>query len=303
MRFLVQLKDFIRASIPTILLEKFRAFKKKKIAKTLKQQRQNNSGLSKQDVVSQLQNIGIKKGDVLLVHASFSKIGLVNDGAEGFIDALLETIGETGNLLMPSSSNPSLQIVFLQNTTLFDAKNDPSVMGILSETMRKRKMCARSLHPTESVLCLGPDAEFFTAKHHTQITAYDTESPWYKVAQKRGKILFIGIGIERCTSLHLVEDASENFPFPVYLPEMYTIEVKDLEGVSHQVHTKVHNPEISKKRQCRALIPFFKAENVWSEHRLGNATCELLDAKLMFDTMLKGYQEKGITMYTPNGSK
>jgi aminoglycoside 3-N-acetyltransferase len=301
MSFTVQLKDFIRASIPVSLLEKFRTIRKKKIKENLEKQRKENSGLSKQEIISQLQNIGIKNGDIVLVHASFSKIGLVNDGAEGFIDALLETIGESGNLLMPSSSNAALQIDFLQNTPLFDSKNDPSVMGVLSETMRKRKTCARSLHPTESVVCIGPEAKYFTEKHHTQITAYDTESPWFKVAQKQGKILFIGIGIERCTSLHLLEDATENFVFPVYLADLYTIKVKDIEGNVHQVQTKVHNPEMSKKRQCRALIPFFKEEKVWSEHRLGNATCELLDAKLMFDIMLKGYREKGITMYTPTG--
>jgi aminoglycoside 3-N-acetyltransferase len=301
MSFFEKIKDVIRASIPTPLLENFRALKKKQVAKQLEVQRKDHSGLSKEELIIQLRNLGICEGDDVLIHASFSKIGLVNDGADGFIDAILEIIGGTGNLLMPSSSNPALQIDYLKNTAVFDAKNDPSMMGILSETLRKRVGARRSLHPTESVVCLGPDAHDYTANHHLQLTAYSTESPWFKVAHKKGKILFIGIGIERCTSLHLVEDACDDFEFPVYLPEIYTIVVKDMEGNIHQVKTKVHNPEMSKKRQCRALIPFFKAENVWSEHRLGNATCELLDAKRMFDAMLKGYKEKGITMYTPTG--
>ena len=295
------MRNFIRSITPSFLLAAFRSFKKKQINANLELQRKNRSGLTKSQLVAQIQAMGITLGDSVMVHASFSKIGLVNDGAEGLIDALLEVLGPTGNLLMPSSSNPKLQIDFYKESNRFDARNDASVMGIVSECLRKRSGALRSLHPTESVVCIGPDARFFTETHHLQNTAYASESPWFKLTEKQGKILFIGIGVERCTSFHVLEDAVENFKYPVYLPDVYSFTVTTFDNLEIVVQSKIHNPEMSAKRQCRAMIPLFKEKGVWKEYKLGAATCELVDAKLMLTVMLEAYNEKGITMYASTG--
>jgi aminoglycoside N3'-acetyltransferase len=58
----------------------------------------------------------------------------------------------------------------------------------------------------------------------------------------------------------------------------------------------------SKERRCDELIPVFELEGALKRVKVGNAHCLLVDASLMFETMVKYYHERGVTMYTPVGS-
>ena len=51
-----------------------------------------------------LRQIGIQKGDVLLVHSSLKSLGRVAGGADTVINALIDTIGPEGTLVMPAAS-------------------------------------------------------------------------------------------------------------------------------------------------------------------------------------------------------
>ena len=118
-----------------------------------------------------------------------------------------------------------------------------------------------------------------------------------------GKILYVGVTLANAgTHLHTLEDAVD-FKYPVYANEVFDLKVIDETGNEKVMQTKVHNPEFSKRRRCDELIPHFIAAGVLKHTRLGKANCLLLDAKGMFDIMLKLYLDKGITMYTPNGEK
>ncbi|MBS7633995.1 AAC(3) family N-acetyltransferase [Candidatus Bathyarchaeota archaeon] len=51
-----------------------------------------------------LQQLGPKKGDIVIVHSSLSSFGFVEGGAETVIDVLLETVSEEGTVIMPTYS-------------------------------------------------------------------------------------------------------------------------------------------------------------------------------------------------------
>ena len=68
----------------------------------------------KDQLIKDLQDSEIQLGDVLLVHSSLSKIGYVEGGAQSVVEALLETVGSKGHLLMPTSPNPMLQLDFIR---------------------------------------------------------------------------------------------------------------------------------------------------------------------------------------------
>lgn len=296
-------RDFIRKWIPSWLLEGYRNKKRQQVRKQLEAQKHAGNGHSKSTILQQLKAIGIVEGDSLLVHSSLSKIGYLENGPQDLVDALLEAIGPSGNLLMPNSPNPSFQLDYIQQLAIFDVKNDASKLGAITEYFRKLPNAVRSQHPTEPVSCIGPDAAYFTATHFGNETPYNENSPFYKISARKGKILYIGVTLGNAgTNLHTLEDAVENFKFPVYHDMLFPVRVRFENGTVHEMRTRVHNPIWSKKRKCDELIPRFVESGVARRATIGNAPTLVFDAEKMLHQMIDDYKTKGITMYTPHGS-
>lgn len=282
----------------------YRKRKKQKVRAELEDQARNNKGWTKEDLKNQLNSFGIQEGDTVLVHAAMSKIGFVDGGPKTIVDALLEVVGSSGHILMPNSPNARFQLDYIQEITSFDVVKDKSKLGAISEHFRLRDNAFRSWHPTEPVSCIGPDAEYFVGSHFNQVTPYNENSPFYRVAEREGKILMIGVTLDNAgTNLHTLEDAIEDFKYPIYHPTVFETMIVDPAGREHTVKTKVHDPVWSKKRKCDGLIPLFDKRNVLEFVKLGNAPTILLDARKMLDVMIEEYKENGVTMYTPNGNK
>jgi len=297
------LKDTIRSLVPEFVLNWNRQRKKNAVNKQLEAQKTAGEIWTTKKLIQQLQNIGIQNGDHVLVHSSMSKIGYLENGPKTFVDALLETVGEEGTVLMPSSPNAQLQLNYIRENPVFDVRNSPSRLGAITEYFRKLPNAHRSLNATEPVVALGAEAEFFTNGHFGELTPYTSSSPFARLAEKGGKILYVGVTLANAgTSLHVLEDAVD-FHFPVYFSEIFDVEVIDYDNVKHKVKTKVHNPEMSIRRRCDELLPHFESAGIAQKVQLGNAQTWLFDAKKMKDWMIKSYLEKGITMYTPNGNE
>ena len=296
------MRDFLRKLMPQFLLSWYRKRKKSKRNKALNQSRDAGYVLSKSDLVDGIRKIGVEKGDTILVHSSLSKIGYVSEGPKTVVDAFLEVIGSEGNLLMPTSPNASLQLDYIRGLQVFDVANDPSSLGAITEYFRKLPGVIRSEHPTEPVACIGPEAEYFTSGHFGSLTPYDSNSPFYKVGKKKGKILYLGVTLDNAgTSLHTLEDAIENFIYPVYYNETFEVDVRFADGSLKKMITKVHNPKQSAKRKCDGLIPLFIKKGVMKDEKIGEARALLVDAEGMFECMISEYRDNGVTMYTPDG--
>jgi aminoglycoside 3-N-acetyltransferase len=297
------LKDKIRSLVPKSVLKWNRQRKKNVVNKQLESQKSAGKFWTTQTLIEQLQNIGIQYGDHVLVHSSMSKIGYLENGPKTFVDALLETVGDLGTVLMPSSPNAQLQLDFIRQNRVFDVRNSPSRLGAITEYFRNLPHARRSLNATEPVVAVGAEADFFTDGHFGELTPYTSASPFSRLAEKGGKILYVGVTLANAgTSLHVLEDAVD-FHFPVYFPEIFDVEIIDYLGVKHLVKSKVHNPEMSVRRRCDELLPHFENAGVAKKVQIGQAETWLFDAKKMLDWMIRSYQEKGVTMYTPNGKE
>lgn len=289
--------------LPSVIIEFIQKRKKRINFNKLQQDAKVGIVQTKEILIRDLLNSGLQSDDSVLVHSSMSKIGFLKDGPITFIESLEEVIGKSGNILMPSSPNARLQLDFIRENKVFDVQNTPSKLGAITETFRKLPNVIRSLHPTEPVCAWGKDAHYLTEGHFKSITPYSKDSPFGRLAQMNGKILYVGVTLANAgTSLHLLED-SVDFKFPIYHDEEFQVTVTDFDGKSHEVKTKVHNPEYSKLRRCDELIPIFLSEGVCKKVQIGKAESYIFDAKKMLDCMISLYQSKGITMYTPEGSE
>lgn len=297
------MRNLLRKLVPGFLLNFYRKSKKQKRTNQLQSAKSKGNIFSKVDLLKAFKEIGIESGDTVLVHSSLSKIGYIENGAKDVVEALLESVAKSGNILMPNSPNAQYQLDYIQQLDYFDAANSPSKLGAISEYFRKLPNAIRSVHPTEPVSCIGPDAAYFVGTHFGNLTPYNENSPFFKVAEKGGKILYLGVTFDNAgTSLHCIEDAVDNFKFPVYYPTEFIAKVKLADGTLDQMKTLVHNPEQSKKRKCDGLIPLLEEKGVLVKVKIGNADSLLLDAKGMMNVLMDEYKTNGVTMYTPKGS-
>ena len=122
------------------------------------------------DLVEGFRRVGVHPGDITYVHSSLSKFGYVEGGADTVVDALIEVVGRDGTVAAPSATYSKKK-----DGSVFDVRNSPSELGIISETLRRRTRY-RSHHLTESVSALGRMAEELTATH--SLTPAGAESRW-----------------------------------------------------------------------------------------------------------------------------
>ena len=164
--------------------------------------RENNT-LTVNDLIAAFSEIGLGKGDRLIIHSSLSSLGHVEKGAEGVIDALLEVIGPSGNLMLPTFNytRPLPE-------PYYDPQNTPCRAGIIPETGRKRPDTIRSLHPTHSVAVIGPDAKQLT-DGHLQTRAFGKNSPIDRLVKAGGKVLLIGVAHTTSSTIHIGEEYAD----------------------------------------------------------------------------------------------
>jgi aminoglycoside 3-N-acetyltransferase len=147
-------------------------------------------------VIQQLGALGVAAGDVLLVHAAFSRIRPVNGGPAGLIAALLEAIGPAGTLVMPSMSD--------DDEHPFDACRTACLaMGIVADTFWRMPGVLRSDSP-HAFAAIGPEAARITAEHPIEVP-HGLNSPVGRVYDLDGKILLLGAGHDANTTIHLAE--------------------------------------------------------------------------------------------------
>ena len=111
----MNLRKSIRALLPIFFLKKFREFKRRKFNRNLSDALSTGNSIPLSTLTNQLEEMGIVKGDSLLVHASLRSMGFLEDGANTVIEALLNAVGESGNLLMPSSPVVGLQLDYVKS--------------------------------------------------------------------------------------------------------------------------------------------------------------------------------------------
>jgi aminoglycoside 3-N-acetyltransferase len=170
-------------------------------------------------LVSDLRELGVQPGTVLMVHSSLSRLGWVAGGARAVVAALLDVVGPQGTVMMPTHSSelsdpaawrhPPVPEHWWQpirdETPAYDPVLTPtSHMGAIVECFRHVPGLRRSLHPTVSAAAVGPDARRLTEGHELA-HGLGESSPQARLYDLDGHILLLGVTHSNNTSLHLAE--------------------------------------------------------------------------------------------------
>ena len=227
------------------------------------------------------EKLGVRKGDTLLVHSSLRSLG----GATAceVIYGLLNALGEEGTLVLPALSymhcNPSNRV--------FDYNSTPSNVGYLPEYFRTSVSgVKRSLCPTHSCCAVGKNADYVVSGHILDSTPCGENSPFRRVFELGGKILFIGCGMNPNTSMHAVEELSE----PDYLfGDAFEYELTDENGKKVKTVCRAHGFKnvIQRYDRLSALLD----ENELSVGNILSAECHLVNTDAMWKKADAKYRE------------
>jgi len=152
-------------------------------------------------LVSDLRILGVRPGALLLVHSSLSALGYVPGGPRTVIRALIETVGPEGTLVFPTHSWEEME----SGCRTFDVRRTKVCVGAIPECFRSWPGVVRSLHPTHSVAAIGPLANWLTAGHESSGTPCGPGSPYLKILDRDGQILFLGTTLASNTAFHTIE--------------------------------------------------------------------------------------------------
>lgn len=229
------------------------------------------------DLKIRLKAMGIGPGDTLLVHSAHSPL-LGFQGSPGdLIDAFLDVVGTAGHLLMVSLPYLSSTSEYLKTTKVFDVRNTPSKMGLVSEMFRRRSGVLRSLHPTHPVLACGPRADWIVSGHEDCRYPCGRGSPFEKLLELNGKVLFFGVTEFHFTFHHYLEDlVKDELPFALYEKEPYVVKVIDAKGEDRWVTTHAFTKEAISRRRVHILFDEMERRGQMARSRIGNTRMVLM---------------------------
>lgn len=233
---------------------------------------ESNSTVTQQDITQGLHLLGLEHGSTVLVHSSMSSFGHVDGGEHAVIDALIRIVGREGLLVMPTHTWGTVN----SKQPVFHVELSPSIVGKVSESFRHRPGAVRSLHPTHSVAAIGRRAVEFVESHERWSTPCAPDSPYGRIVNENGFVLFLGVPLNSFTLMHGFEEwAGVPWLFN-RIENLYTVLGS---GKVLQVPSQRHSNEPGLERDYPAFESLLQAHGAIRYARVGNAKLRLVSTK------------------------
>ena len=272
------------------------------------EQRATRRSISGHELREGIESLGIVGGDVVMMHSSLSSIGFVEGGPRAVLDALVDAVGPSGTLVVPTYWLPGGTILATCRLDgyVFDPRRHGTHLGRLPSAFLERDGIARSVHPTHSVSAVGRDARVIVDDHHLAPSIFGTGSPWDRCHAMNAKVLGLGISMGPVTFYHLLEDRMlDGFPLPVRMAETYAMPCLDWSGRQVTVPVVPLDPRFMPQRIDAPgrddLRDYFRKE--FDRHgllgwgRIGDATSWVAPAQ-RFLAHLESLMSEGVTIYS-----
>jgi len=229
--------------------------------------------VSKKEIMAGLHRLGIAPGSLLEVHASLGSLGQVDGGADTVIEALMETVGEDGAIVMPSypvgpglAASPEERqrgITWKVRVLSFEDRTTRTGMGVIADRFRDRADVVRTPDSFFSYTAWGKDAA---------LLAQGLEH----LVSRGGRVLLLGVQMDRCSCLHLAE---ERVTLPEDLQRLMEIPEEIQRAYPSQLWGIGYGPEsnfllVQQEAEVRYLI---------TAMMIGSALTRFFDARTMVD--------------------
>jgi len=241
----------------------------------------------KTELLEQLEKFHIAKGRIVMVHTSLRAVGDIDGGGETLLSALIEFFTDRGGLLcIPTHT---------WDSEIYDLRKAESCLGVFPRLAAKHPEALRTLHPTHSMAVFG-DREKAEAFAKDESTAHSPASPkgcLGKLYDEDGYVLLIGVGHEKSTFIHCVEEM-------LCVPNRLT-ETMVERTVIHQDGRKEQRqlywfdeetiPDVSEN--FGKFEPAFRYHGAVLDGQIGNAPAQLCRARTMKAVVELIYRNSG----------
>lgn len=239
--------------------------------------------------------LGVREGELAMVHSSVDHLQL-GFSFTRLLPLLRGVVGAEGTLLFPATHLLERPECWLERGEVFDVQRAPTSMGLLPELARRQADAARSMHPTHSVVAVGPLATSLVETHHCDIYPCGEQSPYYQVAARGGTILGLGVDTDVLTLVHCIEDIwRARFPVATHRERIYEASVRTSAGEEHTVRTLVAHPRI-RWRRMREFMRQHVGSEICRRIEVAGRPFYRADAAGLVQRM-EVLAERGITMY------
>lgn len=248
---------------------------------------------TKNELKAQLTQMGVLPTDTVVIHTSMKAIGEVEGGAEGVIDTFCEYLQE-GLLLIPTHTWEEV----VESNPYYDVRTTVPNIGLIPCLAAFRPDGIRSLHPTHSLWAKGKRAEEYVAGEENATSPTTPGFCWDKLAQWHAKILLVGVGHDKNTFIHSIDervdlpDRMSNKAYPTY--------ITDYNG--QQLQRKLYPQYCSKTEDISWFYPNFDEPltktNAQSFGQFGNAQVRVVDAMKCREVISRIYARSKEDIFT-----
>lgn len=237
---------------------------------------------TKAEIRDQLEMMGVPRDRVVLVHSSLRAVGEVEGRGEGLLDVLIDHCTAQGGLLCI----PTHTWAFGSREFPLDMTAPETCIGTLPNLAARDARGVRTSHPSHSMAVFGDSARVaaFVAGEEKSVTPCHPDGCYGKICDMDGCILLVGVGHNRNTYLHCVEEMMD---VPNRLSPISQRQVRYADG-----HVEVRDHCGHRSEGIRDVSAHFpKYEPAFRHHgcivdgHVGNAPTQLCSARGMRDVL------------------
>lgn len=231
---LFHIKLFLQNLIPIKIRSKIKKSKRRLTNNLLKRNAQKTSISYFRIFLTS--DFGIKKKDNIIISSSFGNLNSTFSPKE-LIILLQELVGEEGNLTMPFYP-PTNSYEWAESGQIFDMRNTPSSVGILTQIFSEMPNVYKSKHPTKAVVAWGKNAQEIVAEHENSTTPFYWDSPYGWLLKNPSKSM--GLGVLNRPIIHACEDIL--FGTKKYYKKMFELSLRDYDNSIIKTKIHIHDP-------------------------------------------------------------
>lgn len=238
---------------------------------------------NRNEILEQLQTMGVPQDVPVLMHTSLRAVGPVEGRGEALLEILIEHVTAKGGLFcVPTHTWGNLRLPIT-----LDLADPKTCIGAFTEIAARSPLGVRTPHATHSMKVFGdPDrVREFVAGEGYALTPDPEDGCYGRLVKEGGKVLLVGVGHNRNTFLHSVEEMLD-------VPNRLSAEPRSLcvrfsDGRIEERRMRIHKAEGIGDVSAfyPKYEPAFRYHGAIRDGFIGNAATQLCDARKMKEVL------------------